>query len=153
MPPYPDNIRAFVTQESVKLGESGYDVEVEVVRRADLTVSWRQEQEVVSVGLKEFCPLPQMDPDDLFVVFDLGTVLELDDVRFANPEAAIPLAIETQGQGKHRGPIRVPVVLKDSAQVSLLLSSGNRPLGTLIVDIQRDGTLADTAFLAEQDGM
>ena len=153
MSPYPDNIRAFVTQESVKLGESGYDVEVEIVYRADLTVSQRNEKEVVSIGLKEYCALPEMRPDDLFVVFDLGTVLEMDDVRFADPETVIRLTIESQGQEKRRGPVRIPIVLKASAQVSLLLSAGNRPLGTLTVDIQHDGKLADVAFLAEQEEM
>jgi hypothetical protein len=153
MSPYPDNIRAFVTQESVKLGDSGYDVEVEIVRRTDLTVCQRKEKEVVSIGLKEYCPLPELAADDLFVVFDLGTVLEVDDVRLADPETAMLLTIESEGQKKRRGPIRIPIVLKAPAQVSLLLSAGNRPLGTLTVDIQRDGKLAGTSFLPDQDVM
>ncbi len=153
MSPYPDNIRAFVTQESVKLGDSGYDVEVEIVRLADLTVSQHDGVEVVSVGLKEYCPLPQMAPDDMFVVFDLGTVLEMDDVRFADPESAIRLAIQRQGPEKRPGPVRIPIVLKASAQISLLLSARNRPLGTLTVDIHYDGRLVDTAFLSEQESM
>jgi hypothetical protein len=92
-----------------------------------------------------------MEPDDLFVVFDLGTVLDVDDVRFADPETASRLTIKSDTKHKHRGPIRIPVVLKASARVSLLLSAGSRPLGTLSVDIQREGRLADTTFLAEQE--
>lgn len=151
MSPYPDNIREFVTQESVKLGGSGYDVEVEIVRRADLKVTERKGKEAVSIGLKQFCPLPEMEPNDLFVVFDLGTVLEVDDVRFADPETASRLTIKSDSKKGHRGPVRIPVVLKDSSQISILLSAGDRPLGTLTVDIDRDGRLADTTFLDDQD--
>jgi hypothetical protein len=151
MSPYPDNIREFVTQESVKLGESGYDVEVEIVRRSDLKVSDRKGKEVVSIGLKEYCPLPEMVPEDIFVVFDLGTVLEVDDVRFADAESGCRLDVKAETKRKHRGPVRVPVVLKAAARISLLLSAKERPLGTLSVDIERDGRLADTTFLAEQE--
>ncbi|MHB8902174.1 MAG: hypothetical protein ACYC6Y_25735 [Thermoguttaceae bacterium] len=153
MSPYPDNIRSFVTQESVKLGESGYDVEVEIVRRADLVVTLRDGREVVSVGLKEYCPLPDMGPDDLFVVFDLGTVLEMDDMRIVDSESALPLAIESLGEGNRLGPVRVPLVLKGAAQISLLLSARHRPLGTLTVDIEREGRLADSAFLPDHEEM
>lgn len=153
MSPYPDNIREFVTQESVKLGESGYDVEVEIVRRADLKVSERKGKQVISIGLKEYCPLPDMEPEDIFVVFDLGTVLEVDDVRFADNECGTRLAVKAESKRKHRGPIRVPVALKAAAKISLLLSAKDRPLGTLSVDIERDGRLADTNFLADQEAM
>ena len=152
MSPYPDNIREFVTQESVKLGQSGYDVEVEIVRRADLKVSDRKGKEVISVGLNEYCSLPEMAPDDVFVVFDLGTVLEVDDVRFADDTTGARLSVKAESKRKHRGPVRVPVALKDSARISLLLSAKDRPLGTLSVDIERDGRLADTTFLADQEG-
>lgn len=151
MSPYPDNIREFVTQESVKLGDSGYDVEVEIVRRADLKISERKGKEVVSIGMKQYCPLPGMEPDDLFVVFDLGTVLEVDDVRISDPETASRLTIKSENKREHLGPIRIPVVLKASAQISLLLSAGDRPLGTLTVDIEREGRLAGTAFLTDQE--
>ena len=151
MSPYPDNIREFVTQESVKLGESGYDVEVEIVRRADLKVSERKNKEVVSIGLREYCPLPEMEPDDVFVVFDLGTVLDVDDVRFANVESGTHLPVKSDAKQKHRGPLRVPVALKGSACISLLLSAKDRPLGTLSVEIERDGRLAGTSFLPDQE--
>lgn len=151
MSPYPDNIREFVTQESVKLGESGYDVEVEIVRRADLTVSERKGKEVISIGLREYCPLPEMQPDDVFVVFDLGTVLDVDDVRFADAESGTHLPVKSDTKQKHRGPLRVPVALKTAARISLLLSAKDRPLGTLSVDIERDGRLIDTTFLADQE--
>ena len=153
MSPYPDNIREFVTQESVKLGQSGYDVEVEIVRRADLKVSDRKGKEVISIGLKEYCSLPDMAPDDVFVVFDLGTVLEVDDVRFADDATGARLSVKAESKRKHRGPVRVPVALKDSARISLLLSAKDRPLGTLSVDIERGGRLADTSFLADQEGL
>ncbi len=151
MSPYPDNIREFVTQESVKLGDSGYDVEVEIVRRSDLKVGERKGKEVVSIGLRDSCPLPEMEPDDLFVVFDLGTVLEVDDVRFADSETATRLSIKSETKKKHLGPVRIPVVLKASAQISLLVSAKNRPLGTLTVDIEREGRLVETTFLADQE--
>ncbi len=151
MSPYPDNIREFVTQESVKLGDSGYDVEVEIVRRRDFTVSEREGREVVSIGLRQYCPLPDMEADDLLLVFDLGTVLEADEVRFADAEAATRLKVMNEKKRKNRGPVRIPVVLKGAARISLLLSASDRPMGTLTVDIERDGKLADAPFLAEQE--
>ena len=148
---YPDNIREFVTQESLPLGDSGYDVEVEIVRRSDFEVIEKKDHEAVSIGLKQTSPLPDMAPDDLLVVFDLGTVLEIDDVRFSDSEAGTRLPVKTKVKGKYKGPIRVPVVLTAAARISLLLSASNRPLGTLTIEIEHDGRLADSTFLPEQD--
>jgi hypothetical protein len=150
---YPDNIREFVTQKSVRLGESGFDVEVEIVRRSNLETVERKGKEVVSIGLKEYSPLPEMEPNDLFVVFDLGTVLDVDDVRFADAESGGALPVKRETKRKHRGPVRVPVALKASARVSLLLSADNRPMGTLTVDIGDDGRLADATFLPDQEAI
>jgi hypothetical protein len=146
---YPDNIREFVTQESLPLGESGYDVEVEIVRRSDLEVIKKKDQELVSIGLKQSSPLPSMTPDDLLVVFDLGTVLDIDDFRISDSDAGSRLPLKGKAKGKYKGPIRIPAVLTAAASISLLLSSGNRPLGTLTVDIEGDGRLADATFLPE----
>ncbi len=148
---YPDNVREFVTQESVRLGNSGYDIEVEIVRRSNLETTERRGKEVVSIGVKNYCPLPSMEPDDLFVVFDLGTVLDVDDVRFAEPETGTRLPVKKETKRKHRGPLRVPVALTASAGISLLLTAAKRPFGTLTVDIARDGELGEVAFLPEQD--
>lgn len=151
MTPYPDNIRKFVTQESVRLGDSGYDVEVEIVPRADVDIVEHEGEEVVSVGLREYCPLPPMEADDLLVVFDLGTVLDIDDVRFADPESGARLPVKTIRPEPQQGPVRVPTVVKADARISLLLWTDKHPFGTLTVSIQRDGTLASGTFSPQAD--
>ena len=150
---YPDNVREFTTQESVPLGTSGYDVEVEIVRKADIEVLSRQGEDVVSIGLNEFATLPDIDGGDLLVIFDLGTVLDIDDVRFSDTESGDRLPIKSTGRRKAVGPVRVPTVLRTDNQVSLLLSEGKRPFGTLTVTIQKDGSLTGTAFLSDHEGI
>jgi len=147
--PYPDNVRKFVTQKSVKLGETGYDVEVEIVRGSDIEVVRRHDRQIVSVGLKEYTPLPPMDDDDVFALFDLGTVLDVDEVRFADPQSAHRLPVEC-AKGHRGGPVRVPTLLKGPASVCLSLRAGDRPFGTLTVSIGSGGNLADTAFTPER---
>jgi len=149
--PYPDNIRKFVTQESVRLGDSGYDVEVEIVPRSDVDIVEQNGEEVVSIGLREYCPLPPMAADDLLVVFDLGTVLDIDEVRFADPESGCQLPIKTTQPKPTQGPVRVPAVVKSNARISLLLWTDKHPFGTLTVTIQRDGTLASGTFTPQAD--
>ncbi len=146
MTPYPDNVRQFTTQESVQLGDSGFDVEVEIVRRTDVEILRRGGKEVVSIGLKEHVALPPMAADGLFVVFDLGTVLDIVDVQFKDPESGHRLTVEGNGANGNGGPVRVPVVLNQSASVTLVLSADQQPFGALIVDIARDGKLTGGSF-------
>ncbi len=148
MTSYPDNVRRFVTQKSVPLGDSPFDVEVEIVRKSDVETRQRNGEEIVSIGLWEYCPLPPMKEDEHLVVFDLGTVLDVGEVRLANPESGSRLEIRRTHSSAFGGPVRVPVALRSSARVSLDLRSGEKPFGTLDVAIEDDGKLADAAFAA-----
>lgn len=149
---YPENVREFVTQKSVPLGDTGWDVEVEIARRADVVTVAANGEEVLSIGLGQYCPVPPMAETDLLVIFDLGTVLDLDDLRFSKTEHAVRLPVKGVMSAPRCSPVRVPAVLRNSTSVSLLLAANHRPFGTLTVDIRSDGTVTDSQYLSEQDG-
>jgi hypothetical protein len=146
-----------VTQESVRLGRTGYDVEVEIARKEDVRVDRKNGKELFSVGIRQYAPLPPMRAKDLLVVFDLGTVLDIDQIGFSAPESGSRLPVESTGPGNvgpgNVGPIRVPAVLKEGSRVSLQLCAEERPFGTLTVTIHDDGTLGGGTFSPPGDAM